>query len=67
MSGSRVADEDLGPWLNSMGIADQFSSADIESGRTVGSLLGKIEGGGKVELQEGASAVVRVSNWNALM
>ena len=67
MSGSCVLEDELGSWLASMGIADQFSTADLESGRTVANLIGRIDASAKVELQEGASAVARVGNWNAIV
>jgi hypothetical protein len=53
-------------WLSSMGVAHQFSKEDIESGRTVGNILKAINRESKLEIQDGNSAMARVSNWNTI-
>lgn len=36
-------DPELSEWLHSMGVTQQFSSQDIESGRTVASIIRAID------------------------
>jgi len=50
-----------------MGVVDQFSNQDIESGRTVASLLTAINRDNKIQLQDGNSAINRVTNWTNIM
>jgi hypothetical protein len=35
----RGVEAEVGEWLSSVGVANQFNNQDLESGRTVGSLL----------------------------
>jgi hypothetical protein len=45
---SRPVDAELGEWLTVMGVADQFNNQDIESGKTVTSLLRAIDRESKI-------------------
>ena len=60
-------DAEISEWLTSMGAAQYFNAQDIESGRTVTSILLAVDKECKIQLQEGSSAIVRVSNWNAIV
>lgn len=41
-------DVDLGEWLSSMGVTQQFGSQDIENGRTVASILQALDQNTKI-------------------
>lgn len=60
-------DAEISEWLTSMGVAQHFNTQDIESGRTITSILMAVDKECKIQLQEGNSAIVRVSNWNAIV
>lgn len=49
-----------------MGAADHFNNNDLESGKTVATLLQSLDRESKIYLQENGSAISRVTNWNII-